>query len=138
MPDPLPDWPAGTVCVLATTGDDGPHAIPVSTALRVADDRIVLALAGTRGTLERLRADPRVALSVMAGPDLAFTVHGRARVVAEQLPGAEGVSGVEIAVDMTSRHERPAFAIDAGVAWRWLAPEAQERDAAVRAALSAL
>ena len=115
MPDAaLPDWPAGTVCVLATSGADGPHAIPVSTAIRAGDDRIVLALARTRGSLERLRADPRVALTVMAGPDLAFTAHGTARVVADPLPGAEGVAGVEIVVDAMRRHERPTFAIDAG------------------------
>ena len=93
MPDALPDWPAGTVCVLATTGADGPHAIPVSTALRAGDGRVVLALAHTRGSLARLRADPRVALTVLAGPDLAFTAHGTAAVVADPLPGAEAVAG---------------------------------------------
>jgi hypothetical protein len=138
MPDPLPDWPAGTVCVLATSGADGPHAIPVSTAVRVAGDRIVLALAQTRGSLERLRAQPRVALTVVAGPDLAFTAHGTARVVADPLAGVDGVSGVEIRVSATRRHERPTFAIDAGVAWRWTDTNAQARDGVVRAALLAL
>ncbi len=137
MSDLLPQWPAGTVCILATTGADGPHAIPVSTAIRVADDRIVLALAATRGTLARLLADPRVALGV-TGPDLAFTAHGSARVVADPLPGVDGVCGVEIRVSSTRRHERPTFAIDAGVAWRWTDPAAQERDGVVRAALIGL
>jgi hypothetical protein len=134
----LPDWPAGTVCVLATSGAAGPHAIPVSTALRAADDRILLALARSRGSLERLRADPRVALTVMAAPDLAFTAHGAARVVADPLPGAEAVTGVEILVDALQRHERPTFAIDAGVAWRWTDADAHARDGVVRAALLAL
>ena len=131
----LPDWPAGTVCVLATTGAGGPHAIPVSTALRAGDDRIVLALARSRGSLERLRADPRVALTVMAGPDVAFTAHGAATVVADPLPGAEAVTGVEIRVDALRRHERPTFAIEAGVVWRWTDPEAHTRDGVVHAAL---
>ena len=136
MPDAaLPDWPAGTVCVLATSGAGGPHAIPVSTALRAGDGRIVLALARSRGSLERLRLDPRVALTVMAAADLAFTVHGIARVVADPLPGVDGVVGVEIRVDATHRHERPTFAIQAGVAWRWTDTEAQTRDGVVRAAL---
>ncbi len=73
----------------------------------------------------------------MAGPDLAFTAHGAARVVADPLPGAEGVAGVEIAVDLTRRHERPTFAITAGVDWRWTDAEAQVRDGAVREALLA-
>ena len=145
----LPDWPAGTVCVLATTGPDGPHAIPVSTALRAGDARVVLALAPTRGSLARLRADPHVALTVLAGPDLAFTAHGHARVAADRLPGAEGVAAdrlpgaegvaaVEITVTAVARHERPTFAIEAGVTWRWTDAEALERDDAVRSALVAL
>ena len=138
MADPLPDWPAGTVCVLATSGADGPHAIPVSTAIRVADDRIVFALARTRGSLERLRADARVALNVAAGLDLAFTAYGEARVVADPLPGADGVVAVESAVDEISRHGRPTFTIDAGVAWHWTDPQAEARVGAVRAALLAL
>lgn len=136
--DALPEWPAGTVCVLATSGPDGPHAIPVSTALRAGDRRIVLALAHSRGSLARLRADPRVALTVMAGPDLAFTAHGTASVIADPLPGAEAVAGVAIAVAAVARHERPTFAIEAGVAWRWTDDEALERDAAVRTGLSRL
>lgn len=134
----LPDWPAGTVCVLATTGPDGPHAIPVSTALRAGDARVVLALARTRGSLTRLRADPHVALTVLAGPDLAFTAHGHARVAADRLPGAEGVAAVEITVTAVARHERPTFAIEAGVTWRWTDAEALDRDDAVRSALVAL
>lgn len=134
----LPDWPAGTVCVLATTGPRGPHAIPVSTALRAGDARVVLALARSRGSLARLREDPRVALTVLTGPDLAFTAHGRASVAADPLPGAEGVAAVAITVDAVARHERPTFAIDAGVTWRWTDAEALERDDAVRAALVAL
>jgi hypothetical protein len=138
MPDALPEWPAGTVCVLATSAADGPHAIPVSTAIRVGEDRIVLALARTRGSLARLRADPRVSLAVLAGPDLAFTARGTAAVVSEELPGAEAVAGVAISVDAVARHERPTFAIEAGVAWRWTDADALERDGAVQAALLAL
>ena len=136
---PLPDWPAGTVCVLATSGADGPHAIPVSTAIRVGDDRIVLALARSRGSLARLRADPRVALTVLAGPDLAFTAHGTARRRRPRRCRARRPSRASRSrVDEVARHERPTFAIDAGVAWRWTDADALERDGAVRAALLAL
>ena len=135
---PLPGWPAGTVCLLATIGADGPYAIPVSTAVRAGEDRVVLALARTRGSLERLRAEPRVALVVVAGRDLAFTAHGAAAVVADPLDGADAVVGVEIRVDGVVRHERPTFAIDAGVSWRWTDDGARERDDVVRAALLAL
>ena len=134
----LPDWPAATVCILATSGPDGPHAIPVSTALRAGDERILLALAHARGSLARLREDPRVALTVLAGPDVAFTAHGAAAVSADPLPGAEGVAAVTITVERVAGHERPTFAIDAGVRWRWTDSGALERDGAVRRALLAL
>ncbi|MDP4604066.1 MAG: pyridoxamine 5'-phosphate oxidase family protein [Solirubrobacteraceae bacterium] len=133
----LPHWPPGTVCILAT-GGDGPHAIPVSTAVRASGDRIVLALGARRGSLSRLREDPRVALTVLAAGDVAFTAHGTARVVEEPLPGIDGVIGVEINVERVSSHKRPTFSIADGVAWAWADDEARERDAAVRRALIAL
>ena len=130
----LPQWPPGTVCILAT-GGEGPHAIPVSTAVRASGDRIVLALGARRGSLSRLREDPRVALTVLAAGDVAFTAHGTARVVEDPLPGIDGVVGVEIDVERISSHKRPTFSIADGVAWGWADDEARERDAAVRSAL---
>jgi hypothetical protein len=48
--DELPGWPQGTVAILAVSG---PHAIPVSTAVRLTGDRLAFAriqdhLAGAR------------------------------------------------------------------------------------------
>jgi len=130
----LPQWPPGTVCILATSGD-GPYSIPVSTAVRASDQRIVFALGARRGSLQRLREDPRVALTVLAAGDVAFTAHGTAHVVADPLPGLDGVVGVEVSVERVSSHKRPTFSIADGVAWGWADDEARERDAAVRSAL---
>ena len=76
----LPEWEPGTVCVLSTGGGD-PHAIPVSTAVRAGPRRVLLALAARRETLARLRREPRCALTIMAGGDVACTVHARAEIV---------------------------------------------------------
>lgn len=133
-PVELPQWPPGTVCILATAGE-GPHAIPVSTAIRASERRIVFALGARRGSLQRLREDPRVALTVLAAGDVAFTAHGTAQVVEDPLPGLDGVVGVEITVERVSSHKRPTFSIADGVAWGWADDEARERDAAVRSAL---
>jgi hypothetical protein len=131
----LPRWPPGTVLVLATQGD-GPHAIPVSAAVRSGDDGVVLALAASRGSLARLRADPRVALLVLAAGDVAVTLHGRAEVIDEAL--VDGVVAVRIGVEAVADHRRPTFVIESGAAWRWTDPGAAARDAAVRAALARL
>ncbi len=85
-----------------------------------------------------MREDPRVALTVLAAGDVAFTAHGTAQVVADPLPGLDGVVGVEINVERVSSHKRPTFSIADGVAWGWADDEARERDAAVRSALLTL
>lgn len=132
MPDVLPDWPERTVAVLST-GGGAPHAIPVSTAVRLGPRTIALALALRRTSLARLREEPRCALTLLA-EGLAFTAHGRATVE----PLSEGLAAVRIAVEQIQDHADPRFAIEAGVRWRWTDHEAELRDAAVRAALTRL
>jgi hypothetical protein len=131
----LPEWPDGTVVILVTGGGD-PHAIPVSAAVRAGDQRALLGLARGRDSLARLRRDPRVALSITAGGDVAVTAYGSATVLDEQL--TEAVAAVEVAVERVQDHNRPTFEIEAGVAWRWTDPTAARRDEETRAALARL
>ena len=133
----LPDWPAGTVTLLAT-GAGAPHVIPVSAALRAGPARVLLALAPRRASLARLREEPRVALAVLAAGNVALTAEGLASVVAEPLPGAENVVAVELLVDRLQKHGNRHFAVTDGVRWNWTDAESEERDAAVRGALAAL
>lgn len=128
----LPRWPPGTVVILVTAGPD-PHAIPISAAVRAGDRRILLGLAHSRRSLERLRFDPRVALAITAGEDVAVTAYGTARVLEHE--AADGVAAVEVAVDRIQDHNRPTFVIEAGVRWHWTDPEAEARDAEVRRGL---
>ncbi len=131
----LPDWPAGTVTILATAGD-APHTIPVSAAIRAGSRHVLIALAASRESLARLRADPRVALTIVC-QDTAVTAYGLARALDDK-PIADGVLAVEIEVDRVQDHDRPTFEIESGVRWRWTDPDAERRDAEVRAALSRL
>jgi hypothetical protein len=121
---------------ILSTGGEAPHAIPVSAAVRAGPRRVVLALAGGRASLARIRADPRVALTILCASDVALTAHGEAIVVDERL--VEGVAAVEISVERVQDHNRPTFAIEGGVNWRWTDPAARARDADVRAALERL
>jgi pyridoxamine 5'-phosphate oxidase-like protein len=133
--DALPEWEDGTVAVLCT-GGGAPHAIPVSAVVRAGPRRVLVGLAERRASLERLRRDPRCALTLLAGPDIACTVHARAEVLADEL--VEGVIAVALAVESIQDHMQPRFAIEAGVAWRWTDDEARQRDDVVRAKLSEL
>jgi hypothetical protein len=123
----LPEWPEGTVATLSTAG---PHAIPVSTAVRAGPATIRFALANRRESLVRLRAEPRCALTVIAR-DAAFTAHGRARVIRE----LERVAIVELAVEDVQDHMQPTFAIEDGVRWHWTDAGAERADALLRALL---
>ncbi|MEA2283746.1 MAG: hypothetical protein QOK21_4353 [Solirubrobacteraceae bacterium] len=137
MPAPtLPEWPPGTVAILATAGD-GPHAIPVSTIVRDGPDALLFALGRRRESLRRLREDPRCALAILA-PDVAITAHGSATVVADPLQPPGRVVAVRVVVDRVQDHDRPTFAIEGGVPWHWTDAEDEASDAAVRAALLGL
>ena len=131
----LPEWPPGTVTILATAGPP-PHAIPVSAAVRAGPRRALIGLAASRDSLSRLRADPRVSLAIVC-EGVAVTAYGRARVL-DDAPLAEGVVAVEIDIERVQDHDRPTFAIEGGVRWRWTDPDAEGRDAEVRAALARL
>jgi hypothetical protein len=131
----LPEWEPGTVAVLST-GAGPPHAIPVSTAVRIGPRTIVLALALRRESLARLREDPCCALTVMAGGNVALTAHGRAAIVEEPMVVSDRVAAVRIDVDAIQDHGEDRFEIDDGVSWRWTDPEAEQRDREIRAALS--
>ena len=112
----LPEWERGTPGVLSVAG---PHAIPVSTAVRIADDRLVLALGSRRETLRRLRGDPRVALCVL-GAGLAFTAYGSASVIREELEASDSVVAVELRVERLQDHlaDGRTDMVD-GARWRW-------------------
>jgi hypothetical protein len=132
VPGVLPEWPAGTVAILATAGP-GPHAIPVSTALRAGPRTILMALAASRESLARLRGDPSVAVAIVAEDNLALTAYGVAVPLQDAMP--DGVVAIKVAVERIQDHRRPAFVIEAGVRWRWTEARERERDAEVRTAL---
>jgi hypothetical protein len=117
--DTLPEWPLRTVGVFATI-DDGPHAIPVSAPLRAGHRRILLSLHRDRGSLARLREEPKVALLILAEGDVAFTARGRAELVAEPLPGAPEYVAIAIAVERIDDHRQAAFRVESGVDRSWI------------------
>jgi hypothetical protein len=135
--DELPDWPAGTVAILST-GAGAPHGIPVSTALRAGPRTVFLALALRRESLARLREEPRCALTILDGRDVAVTAHATATIVEEPMAVSDRVAAVRLDVEAIQDHGQPRFTIEAGIRWRWTDAEAERDDAAIRAALSKL
>ena len=134
--DFLPSWPPGTAAVLCVSG---PHAIPVSTAIRAGDRRVLLALGGKRETLRRLREEgPSAALCVMA-EGLAFTAKGQAAVIREGVEAAPALVVVELAVREVVDHLADGRTEMQGPpAWRWLDQKAADAEPLIRAELEAL
>ncbi len=128
---PLPRWKQGTPGVLCVTG---PHAIPVSTAVWAADDRLLFVLGRRRVTLARIREDPLVAFCVL-GEGLAFTAHGKAGVVREELHAAK-VVGLEIRVEAVQDHlaDGRTEMLD-GARWRWVDERAAREEPLIVAEL---
>jgi len=123
------------VALLATVGAAGPVPIPVSAIRRVDAGRLLVALGRRRATLTRLRAEPRVGLS-LSGPAFSMTAVGRARVLADPLPGAEHVVAVLVEISEAWDARGAATEVDAGIAWRWTTPDAADRHALVLDALA--
>ena len=125
--DALPHWERGTPAILSVAG---PHAIPVTTIVRADDARMLLALGRDRETLLRLRDDSRVAICLL-GKGIAFTAHGYASVVSEQLAASDRVVAVELRVQRVQDHLADGRTeILEGARWRWLDEEfgaAEER-----------
>jgi nicotinamidase-related amidase len=129
--DLLPVWSEGTVAVLSTIGNGTVHAIPVSTALRAGPLRIVFALSCARGSLERLRDDPRVALTLLGAGNVAITAHGAAAVLRESLAADAHVAAIGLSVERISNHASDDSEVLAGVRWRWLDPRTRAREAQI-------
>ena len=137
MPPVLPHWAPGTVAILST-GAGAPHAIPVSTGVRVSDRVALIALARRRESLQRLRDDARCALTLLAEGDVAVTAHCVATVVQDPMTISDRVAAVRLDVQRMQDHGQPRFEILGGVRWRWTEEEAERRDAEIRAALAEL
>jgi len=133
--DELPDWEPGTAGVLCVAG---PHAIPVSTAVRAGSHRLLFALGGRRETLARLREDPAAALCVLC-EGLAFTAHGRASILRDGLESAPKLVVVELAVQRVQDHLADGRTdLLSAPGWRWRDRETADADEDIRAELARL
>lgn len=130
----LPYWKTGTPAVLCV---EGPHAIPISTAVRAASDQVLFALGRERETLRRLHRDPSAALCLL-GDGVAFTAHGQVRIVGE-LDSADTVVAVELSVARVQDHLRDGRTqmLD-GARWRWLDERAAAAEPSIVAELERL
>ena len=117
---------------------DGPHAIPVTTIVRAGDDRVLFSLGRERETLRRLRGEPRVALCVL-GEGIAFTAHGYAYELGDEIEAVDTVVAVELRVQDVQDHlaDGRTEMLD-GARWRWTDESHGEAEDAIVAELKRL
>ena len=132
----IPPLPDGCVGLLATLDASGPAVVPVSALHRTSPRRLLFALAPHRGSLARLRGDPRTALALL-GPGMALTVHGRSAVVADPLPGAPFVVALALEADRVTDTAGARTLVLDGVRWAWRDAASAGRHVQVLAALAA-
>ena len=70
-------------------------------------------------TVRRLRERPRVAITILAAENVAFTARGPARVVQEPMSTAPDYAAIAIDVEQIDDHRQPAFQVQAGVDRHW-------------------
>ena len=114
----LPHWPEGSVAVLSTM-NGSLHAIPVVTVLRAGDRKILIALAHSRGSVQRIHHDAVVAITLLIEGNHAFTARGRARIVQEMMDGAKAFSAIAIDVAEIDDHRQASLSVDSGVSLHW-------------------
>jgi len=134
-PPALPEWPLQAPGLLIVAG---PHVIPISTAVRAGDLRLLLGLSRRRDTLARLREDPSAAFALLA-EGLAFTAYGRASVLREKLEGMPNLAAIELHVERVQDHlaDGRTEMLDQA-RWRWASEDAREADGKVLAEIEAL
>ena len=115
---PLPEWPEKTIAVLSTENEEV-HAIPITAPLRIGDRQILLRLKRCRESLARLREHPKVALTIFAKGNLAFTARGPARVVQEPMLGAPMFAAIAIDVENIDDHRQRDLVVDSSVSLDW-------------------
>ncbi len=102
--------------VMVTVSRDGmPNAAPM--ALMAAPDphRVLVSVSTWHDTYQNVKETGKVALSVMASGDRAFTVKGPARVVQETTQVSDKMSVIEIEVQEVKDDVSPAARVNNGV-----------------------
>jgi hypothetical protein len=88
------------VTVVATVDEDGsPHAAPFGSVRAVTPQLLRMISLRYHDTFANLCRDGRVMVAVVAPPDIAVTIRGRARVVRERMEMHEHSAAIEIDVE---------------------------------------
>jgi|GEM_PF-2064301 len=123
LPEPMLEMlsrsPPVLTTVVATIGEDGgPHTAPFGSLRALSPARLRFGCDRTHQTYENILGDERVAVCILAPPDVAGTIFGRARVVKEAMEGIPTDAVLEIAVERVKDDMLPGATILTGTTYR--------------------
>jgi len=95
-----PNRAINPIAVVATVDPDGtPHTAPFGSLRAVTPRLLRLACNHYHDTYANLRRDGRVSVALLAPPNIAVSIQGRARVAKERMDVAEHLAVVDIDVE---------------------------------------
>ena len=104
------------VAIVATVNPDGTPRMAPFGSLRAVTPRLLRMISMRyHDTYANLRRDGRVTVALLAPPNIAATVRGRARVVRERMNADEHSAVVEIDVEEVKNDMARTIAIDTGI-----------------------
>ena len=115
------------ISIVASLEPDGtPHTAPFGSLRAVTPRLLRLLMWRGHDTYKNLCRDERVTVALLAPPDLAVSVRGRARVVRERMHSDEHYAVVEIDVEEVKNDMGRAFVIETPLSisikdryWSW-------------------
>ena len=95
-----PDRAINPVTIVATVDSDGrPRTAPFGSLRAITPQLLRLACGNYHDTYVNLRRDGQVSVAVLAPPDIAVSIRGRARIIKGQMDIAKHLVAVEIDIE---------------------------------------
>jgi hypothetical protein len=111
-----PDRAINPVTVVATVDEDGsPRTAPFGSVRAVTPRLLRLISARYHDTYANLARDGRVIVALLAPPDIAVSIRGRARVARERMNTSEGSAIVDIDVEEVKNDMVRSGAIESAI-----------------------
>lgn len=103
------------VVMVTVTRDGQPNAAPMALVAAPDPHRVLVSVSTLHETYQNVKETGKVALSVMASGDRAFTVKGPARVVQDTTRASDKMSVVEVEVREVKDDVSPVARVNSGV-----------------------
>jgi hypothetical protein len=109
----------GLTSIVATAGEDGgPHTAPFGSVRALDARRLRFGCDRGHETFANLLRDPRVTVCVLAPPDIAVSITGRARVVKEEMDSVASDAVIEIEIEAVKNDMLPGpVSIESGATY---------------------